>query len=218
MVQRVERWEGSEAVARSGAQLWLPTLVGSGSSGKRGRRVVGATTRRQHAVERDARRPVGATADPGEAGMRATDRETAAVGPEAATANASRRGVGTPPEGRVIGPGVPGRRVSTGLPRAQGPSGPARASVVRGGAARAVPGAVSGRRPGRAAPPPDGRLVPMEQMRILLRNRHLLARSERAWVGRIARTARAHGARDLSDRQRAVICDIYDRFRGRLGR
>lgn len=62
-------------------------------------------------------------------------------------------------------------------------------------------------------------LQPIEQMDILLRNGHLLRRKEREWVGKIGRTVRSGGRRShLSDRQRVVICDIYDRMRDRVSR
>lgn len=62
-------------------------------------------------------------------------------------------------------------------------------------------------------------LQPIDQMEILLRNRHLLRRKDREWVGKIGRTVRAGGRRrHLSDRQSVVICDIYDRMRDRVSR
>ncbi len=62
-------------------------------------------------------------------------------------------------------------------------------------------------------------LTPVEQMELLLRNGHLLRPKEREWVGKIGRTVRSRGAAaDLSDRQRTVICDIFDRLRSRITR
>ena len=63
-------------------------------------------------------------------------------------------------------------------------------------------------------------LAPEEKLEALVARAYLLRPNERKWVERIRRTVaaahRSHTA--LTDRQSEVICDIFDRVRGRVGR
>ena len=62
-------------------------------------------------------------------------------------------------------------------------------------------------------------LSPTEQMETLLRHPHLMRSQDREWVTKIGETVSARGpGAGLSDRQQAVICDIFDRLRERIGR
>ena len=56
-----------------------------------------------------------------------------------------------------------------------------------------------------------------ERLEMLVSERRWLRPSERAWVLRMAKTAQDHCSRGLTERQAAVIDDIFDRFRRRLG-
>lgn len=96
--------------------------------------------------------------------------------------------------------GVRGQRVHPGrFPRPSKPV-PPRASAAQ----PAMPG--------------DDRVVSAEQkLELLVLERRRLRPAERSWVVRIARTARDHRSRGLTQRQAAVITDIFDRFRQRLG-
>lgn len=89
---------------------------------------------------------------------------------------------------------------------------PAGATVPRGRRGR------RGRRPS-LAPSSGSVLTPNEQMDLLRANGHLLKPREREWVEKIEATMAARGdGAHLSDRQTVVICDIFDRFRARVGR
>lgn len=74
-------------------------------------------------------------------------------------------------------------------------------------------------RPNHSARRTESVLSPMEQMEALLQYPHLLRSKDREWVAKIGETVRARGrGASLSDRQEAVICDIFDRLRERIGR
>ena len=66
--------------------------------------------------------------------------------------------------------------------------------------------------------PAPGLLSPLEQMKVLREHGHLLCPKDRQWVNRISQTVKdRHSSAYLSERQEAVIRDIFDRFRFRLG-
>jgi hypothetical protein len=102
--------------------------------------------------------------------------------------------------GRLDAAGVRGQRVPSGrFPRSSKPV-PPRASAAQ------------------PSMPCGDRVASAEQkLELLVFERRRLRPAERSWVLRIAKTARDHRLRGLTQRQAAVITDIFDRFRQRLG-